>query len=217
MKVLLVSLFFFLVLEARDNPFTPLFDTPAQIQNNIPILNITTNPTFISGEKIELVKKPIPPKVKVIDKPRIVTITPIKETAPVPVETCVTEPIMIEIAEVKPPIKPIRKKKSIKKKPAYHDIYQNYFLKITTNDKNIKIITEDTLIQKTLFNSPRRLALDFKRLQYFHTKSVLLKNPFAKKLKVGSHHDFYRITLLLKAYRHFKVHKKSYGYLLVLN
>lgn len=217
MKVLLVSLFFFLTLEARDNPFTPLFDTPTQIQNNIPILNITTNPTFISGEKIELVKKPIPPKVKIIDKPRIVAITPIKKTVLVPVETCITEPIMIEVAEVKSPKKPTHKKKSIKKKPAYHDIYQNYFLKITTNDKNIKIITEDKLIQKTLFKSPTRLSLDFKRLQYFHTKSTILQNPFAKKLKVGSHHDFYRITLLLKAHKHLKVRKKPYGYLLVLN
>jgi hypothetical protein len=205
-------------MEARDNPFTPLFDTTnKQRQNTIPILNITTNPVFATGEKIELIKKAQQPKIKVIDTPHIAVSTPTKKSVLPPVKSTIVQPIMIKTTEVKPLTKPKQKKKVIKKKRVYHDIYQNYFLKITTNDKNIKIITKDNLIQKNLYKSPRRLALDFQRLQYFHTKTIALKNPFAKKLKVGSHHDFYRITLLLKTDKHVKVRKKPYGYLLLLN
>lgn len=216
MKILLLSLFLFVSLIARDNPFIALFDNPSQAQNDISILNITTNPTFTNTQKIKLVKKTTLPTIKIIEKvptPHAPTIKPIQTLPP----TTIATPIMIPVQKVLPPKQKKYKKKRKKGKLSYTTIYQNYFLKIMTNGKNIKIFTKDNLTEKRVYTSPSRVSLDFDKLQYFHTKSIPLYNAFARKLKVGSHHNFYRITLLLKKKKSLKVHKKSYGYLLVFN
>jgi hypothetical protein len=217
-KILLFSVLFFVSLVARDNPFSPLYDTPSQIEDNIPILNITTNPIFTNTQKVKLVKKVPLPTVQIVEQtpaPHTSTIEPTQ----ILVQTTMSEPIMMQIDEVTPHkyTKPKKKRERKKKKRSYNTIYQNYFLKIMTNGKNIKIITQDTLIEKRNYKSPLKVSFDFDRLQYFRTKSIALHNPYAKRLKIGSHHDFYRITLMLKNKKTFKIQQTAYGYLLVLN
>jgi len=219
-KVLLFSLLFFHLLEARENPFTPLFDNHSQTENDIPILNITTNPTFATP-KIKIIKKTTLPTIKIVEnvpRPQVPTI----KSLPVVVKPVVVEPvapqvIMIEEPKVVPPRKKKHSKKIKNKTVHYRTLYQNYFLKITTNNKHIKIFTKDSLIEKRTYKNPTRISLDFDKLQYFHTKSIPLHNKYARSLKVGSHHDFYRITLSLKQKKSFHTRHKSYGYLLTFD
>lgn len=202
MKILLFLILLFTSIFARENPFKPLFNTPTTKQEIIPLLHITTNYAFVTQKEI------LPQKPTVVVTPKEVPITP---TVPVVVSIPQGQAnaFMIE----KKPIK-IKKKKPIKKKIKYKTIYQNYFLKIQTNYKSFKIFTKDTLLKKVRYTNPARMTFDFDRLQYFHTKNITFDKAFAQKIKLGSHHDFYRITVELNRYKRYKLIKKAYGYLL---
>ncbi len=203
MKILFLLIFLLEVLIARENPFEPLFSTPKANLDIIPLLHITTNEAATPTQKIlakkQPVLKPVIIKTPTIDKPSIETQT-------------ITPSIMI----VKKPAM-IKKKKTKVIKRKYKTIYQNYFLKVQTNYKNFKIFTSDKLLKKVRYTNPSRMTFDFERLQYFHTKNITFNKPFAKKIKLGSHHDFYRITIELNRYKHYKLIKKSYGYLLTFH
>jgi len=224
MKVLLVVILFVGSLLARENPFEATFKTPPISKESIPFLHITTNKAFQTEHK-PIIKKSIPLAVQsapIIHKPIIKKSIPLTvQPAPIihkPIQHLV--PPIIIVDEPRPVIqhKPIivKAKKHAYKKQNYKTIYQNYFLKIQTNNRHFKIITTDKLLKKTKFSNPSRMAFDFKRLQYFHTKSILLKNPYARKLTLGTHHDFYRLTLELKSHKRSKITPKPYGYLLTL-
>ena len=205
MKVLLVVILFVGSLLARENPFEATFKTPPISKKSIPLLHITTNKVFQTEHK-PIIRKSIPLAVQ----PAPIIHKPIQHLVP---------PIMIvdepnTVIQHKPII--VKAKKRVYKKQNYKTIYQNYFLKIQTNNRHFKIITTDKLLKKTKFSNPSRMAFDFKRLQYFHTKSIQLKNPYARKLTLGTHHDFYRLTLELKSHKRSKITPKPYGYLLTL-
>lgn len=202
MKILLFLIFLLTSIIARENPFEALFDTPKSAQDIIPLLHITTNKTFATQKEI------LPPKPTVIVTPKEVSITP---TVPIvqPIPQGQASALMIEEKSIK-----IKKKNPTQKKRKYKTIYQNYFLKIQTNYKDFKIFTKDKLLKKVRYLRPSRMTYDFDRLQYFHTKNITFNKPFAKKIKLGSHHDFYRITVELNRYKRYKLIKKPYGYLL---
>ena len=207
MKVLLLLIFLFHALHARENPFEPLFTKPKAPQSPIPLLHISTAEPKIP--QIKTISKPILQNPLTIKK----TMLPLATTIPVVkiIQTPAVAPIMIEEE-----IKPIKRKRTpaAKKKQGYKTLYQNYFLKVQSNYKNFKIITKDKICKKTKFSTPNRLALDFDRLQYFQTKNITLNRAFAKKIKLGSHHDFYRMTVELNKYKRYKITPKPYGYLL---
>ena len=194
-----------MLLEARENPFRPVFNIPKVEENSIPLLDIKTHQAFQDTRKIPLIKtsKNVEQNISIAAAPiKCIPQKPIMITTP-----CQTKS---DIPNTKKP----RKKHHKARSKSYQKLYQNYFLKVLSNGKTFKIYTSDILISQTRFSHPRKIALDFQRLQYFRTKTISLKSPFAYKIKFGSHHDFYRITLELKGKHKTKVLKKPYGYLL---
>ncbi len=202
---LLFLLGLFLSLHARENPFEPVYNTPQNTNERIPLLEIHTNAVFKEEPThLDIIKNTFHQSHQVkINLEQNDTIKP----KTVSISTKVATPIMIKKNK-------IATRKIIKSSTYYKTIYQNYFLKLQANNKNIKIITKDCLLSQKKFYHPSRLAFDFTRLQYFHTKTLNLNKPYAKRIKLGSHHEFYRITVELNRYRHYKIHKKPYGYLL---
>jgi len=202
MKLLLLLIFLLSALTARENPFEALYDVPKVEEDIIPLLNIKTNQAFKVEQNITLINDnnlTIKSDANLSDQNKSMKVTEnnttiIKTTTPV-IKTK----------------KKVHKKKKIAK---YKTIYQNYFLKVQHRYKSFKILTHDRLLKQTKFSHPKRVAFDFKRLQYFHTKNVILKSASAKKVKFGTHHNFYRITVELNKYSRYKITKKSYGYLL---
>ncbi len=194
MKILFLLIFLLHPLSARDNPFEPLFSTPKITHDIIPLLHISTNKVFDTATKPPISKQSIPIEIK----PLALTKTP--EPSP---------SIRIEEKSERK-----QKKKVAIRKRKYKTIYQNYFLKVQTNYKNFKIFTNDKLLKKVRYTNPTRITFDFDRLQYFHTKNITLNRPFSKKIKLGSHHNFYRVTVELNRYKHYNLIKKTYGYLL---
>ena len=193
-------------LEARENPFEPVYNVPQVKEGFIPLLDIATHQAYKSPKEVNHPKKisttlqtviPIPAKVR-----PIVQTTAIVESTP---------------CEIKP--KKITKKvtkRVTKKRLKQHKkiLFRNYFLKLLRDGQSLKIFTDDRLLRRKEFTDPKRVALDFQRLQYFRTKTVHLQHTAVEKIKFGSHHKFYRITLKLKYKKHLKITPTSYGYLL---
>ncbi len=224
--ILLSSLLF-----SRENPFDSNAFSAGNEMDEIPILTITTNPVYASkpkkkksppiAKKQEHILNPIvekqpimihasKPEVKVIEK---TIITPIAQ----PTIKTISVPPIIEIQPAKVAPKKVVHKKKLIKSHSYKTLYRNYFLKVQTNQKAFKLFTKDRLLQKKFYTSPNRVALDFKRLQYFHSKSLTLKQAKIKKLRIGSHHTFYRITFEMNRKHKIKLIKKPYGYLVTLH
>ena len=236
MKIVLIIIAILLSSYARENPFEPLFETPQTTEEVIPLLHITSNQVF-SSQKLELnntilthdTNTTIPSDLnstitkssennsttKSIDLNSTITTT-IKKKPHKKTEKKIKKKLNKKIKKkLNKKIKKKRQKpKHLKRK--YSTIYQNYFLKIESNHKNFKIYTQDMLLKKIRYTNPTRIALDFDRLQYFHTKHITFNRAFARKIKIGSHHHFYRITVELNKYKRYKLLKKSYGYLLTL-
>ncbi len=202
MKIILLLLFLFQALLARENPFEPILSAPKVTEDIIPLLHITS-------------KKTLTPPARQTAPKKLTTPAPIEThaTCTIQSEPVQTIPIAPTIMIEKKPIS-VKRKKHTTKKRRYKTIYQNYFLKVQTNYKNFKIFTKDRLVKKVRYINPARMTFDFDRLQYFHTKNITFNKAFAKKIKFGSHHNFYRITVHLARYKQYKLTKKPYGYLL---
>jgi hypothetical protein len=199
------------LLIARENPFEPVYNLPKVQEDIIPLLNIKTSPAFQSPTTLVQAKSDT--RSLPLSTPK--KIVPSKESAQATCnETKIKETPTITTKPSKVKVKKSHKKD--KKRTHYRTIYKNYFLKVVTNGKYFKIFSNDRLLQKQYFSHPKRVALDFERLQYFHTKNITMHSKFVNKVKFGSHHEFYRITLELKNRTKSKLIKKPYGYLLTL-
>ena len=210
MKILLLLVTLSTLLLSRENPFDSPFQR-AKTVSDIPLVTI---------KKREEVAKPIKVVPTKIAKPtpKIVEIT----VQPQP-RTFLLPPIIIDETPIvnccitKPKIKKTRKKrvKKVKRKSRkFKIIYKNYFLKISTNDRSIKIYTKDCLLKKSVYKNPKRVVLDFKRLQHFNTKSIKISNSYIKQVSVGSHNCFYRVTINETKKTDLRVKKTNYGYLI---
>ena len=200
MKIWILCISLLSLLYARENPFKGMFgESNSTVSTPIPFL----------------VHKPYPKELEIIPfkepKHKVVTV---KKVVKAPTPTVKKEPVKAISAPAK--IKKIAKvqKKSKPKKAAYRTIYKNYFLKVQSNTKGFKIFTKDRLLRQSTYTSPIRVALDFEKLQYFHTKTIRLNKSIIKKLTLGSHHDFYRLTITLNKHKKYRLKKKPYGYLL---
>ncbi len=231
-RVVLFILIFILSLDARENPFAPI-DTPkikkpiidkidhqklfedikeqrvkATYESNPKKAVASTNPPQKSEKKRFLV-----PPIILPDKPAPTDIKQISSTKDIKnFETlCICDQNDLS---TKPPVKRKKfhkKRHKIKKRrsPKYTTIYQNYFVTIKRYGDRYQIITKDRLMEKKYLKSPMRVALDFKRVQYFKTKQIKSKKS---RIKIGSHHCFWRVTVTSK--HRYKIIKKPYGYLL---
>jgi hypothetical protein len=200
--LLIVFLIPITFLFARDNPFDSPFKRLETKTDYIPLVTI----------KKEIIK--VKPIVKVAPTPIIIKQEPKKFLLPpiiideIPVVKCCIKKEKIK----KPKVKKVKRyKRKVQKQKT---IYKNYFLKITTDKKSIKIYTKDCLLKKSVFKNPKRVVLDFKRLQHFKTKSTKIYNSNIKAIKVGSHNCTYRVTIDEDRKTNLRVKKTNYGYLI---
>ena len=213
MKVLLLLCTLYSLSVARENPFQAPFTPKKTSSESIPILNISTHDVYKKPEKKQNQRKHISideKKQKYISIAKTTTVTKATKptvSAPIMIPTLVSTPIVIKRTI------PIKPKPKVSKR-TYTTLYKNYFLTLKGDGSYIKIISKDVLISKKYYTSPRRYVLDFDKLQYFHTKTLNTNKTCVKQLTLGSHHNFYRMTLTLKQGQKVKVRKTSYGYLL---
>lgn len=214
-RLLLSLLLFSLILHARENPFAPpatVGNMPLQAPIPTPDLDRELVPVINQAQCVAAPKAPETNKRE----------TPKKVWKHFPPE---------QNATAKPPVKtPLvaQKRKTVHKRHKVHRpkkrhvrhyrlVYRNDNLKIYLKPHRIRIVTSDCLQKHFRLRNPHRLVLDFgDDFVIYDTVSKPLHTGVFKRLKIGTHACFYRVTFVLAAARHYRVHRKPYGYLITL-
>lgn len=188
-KLLLLLLFCFEILTARENPFTPLDQKP----DFAPALDIQ--------KRLDVFKE-----VKIPEPVKVVPITKKEIKAKPIVKKKITKVIK----------KKSLKTKVSKKRKTSKLLYHGNFSKIKYTYNQIKIYTKDAMLQNFKLNNPYRLVFDFERFDVLKPYTKKINSKKLKSLKVGHHDYFYRTVFTLRKSTRYRVKKTSYGYLITL-
>jgi hypothetical protein len=200
----LLLLLYSVTLFARENPFAPVEETTLQSE---PLLQPAPKPDtqiiqIINSVTCKVVEKPEPKPSpqKVWSKPLIQKVE----------KTTVIKP--------KPPLTGSKRVVKIKRHTArYKTIYHDQNLHIQIKGRHIKILTRDTLVKHFRLTHPNRLVLDFgDDFILFPSVNKKIHSPYIRRLKIGTHPCYYRVTLELTNKRRYKVKRVSNGYLITL-
>ena len=198
-------------LTARENPFAPVENAALR---NEPLPRPAPVPKF-DQEIIQVINSvtcevTVKPKQEIETKPKKIWTKPVAKEVKKPV-----------IKKVKPVLlKPKVTHKKVKKhhrKARFKTIYHDQNLRIRVKGPFIKVITSDTLVKHFTLRNPSRLVLDFG--DDFVIYPSIVKNVqtrYIKRLKIGTHPCFYRVTLELKKSKRYKVKRLPEGYLITL-
>lgn len=110
---------------------------------------------------------------------------------------------------------PDEPKKVQKKEKKFVEIVKLSYSSIFLRDKEIKILTKDSLLRNFFLVKPHRIVCDFKRDIDIrsYSKNIQTKG-IVKRVRVGNHKGYYRIVIELDGYYRYKLHKLEEGYIL---
>jgi hypothetical protein len=195
-KILFLTLLLVSILNARENPFSPLHLLPVQkIKTKI------AEPIITKPAKV-IVQKPIMQPASIIKK------LPIAKT--IPIVKIKKAPVVAK--KKKSPCSKKRVVKKHKKRVKTKLLYANKFTKIKLHSKTITIKTNDTLLKEFTLKHPNRIVFDFERFDSVKTFSKKVYSRYVKNIKLGHHDYFYRVIFTLAKNRRYKLIKKPYGY-----
>ncbi len=110
--------------------------------------------------------------------------------------------------EIKTPKKTLHvKTSSFKIKP---------YISFDVSKNRLIIHTNDKLLRDFQVSKPYKLALDFKRPSAFYTKNIFINHPPFKKLQLGAHKSFYRLSFLLDGPYIYSIKKESGKIIVIL-
>ena len=203
-----------IALIARENPFAPVESVTLR---NEPLPQPA--PEFdkeiiqiIKSVTCEVIEKPQPkpePK-KVWAKPAIQKVEKPAIKKP--------EPIISKPKIIHKKVKKVKKHhRKIHQKARYKTIYHDQNLRIRVKGPFVKVVTCDRLVSHFTLQNPSRLVLDFgDDFVIYPSISKKVHTRYVKRLKIGTHPCFYRVTLELKKSKRHKVKRLPDGYLITL-
>ncbi|WP_294960544.1 AMIN domain-containing protein [Sulfurimonas sp.] len=212
-RVLFISLFLLITLEARENPFFP-----AKGEKDIPY----TSNNVKSLEALKRSSITLPSSARIIKK---VTIEYANLDASIETKSIILDnsidwhlPIFISqsYAQTENKTKQIqatsKKIKSIK----YKQIASVKYAKFLSSNKTLKVLSKDKIIRNFLLVNPHRIVLDFKRDASLKSYIKENKKGIFTKVRVGNHSGYYRAVIELDGQYRYKMQKISNGYLFKL-
>ena len=210
-KVLLITLFIFISIQARENPFFP-----SKGEKDIP---------YTSNENKEIPKLKratisLPPQARVIKKVTIEyeNLDASLESKTIELDNSVDWHLPVFISQsytqqVKQ--KHLAEEKKIKV-PTYKKIAEIKYAKFYILDKSLKIITKDKHLRNFLLVQPHRIVIDFQRDSSMESYLKYIKNSVYTKIRIGNHAGYYRVVIELDGYYRYKLKKQSDGCLITL-
>lgn len=211
-KVLFITFFLLLTLQARENPFFP-----SKGEKDIPY----TSNQVKAAQPLKRSSITLPSSARIIKK-----VTVEYENLDASVETRTIEldnaidwhlPIFISQnysqmqtqTQSQKLTKDSKKKKTLKYKKIASVKHASFF----SSKKSLKIVTNDKIIRNFLLTRPHRIVIDFKRDT--NLKSYTKENPknVFCKVRVGNHSGYYRAVIELDGFYQYKMQKVSDGYI----
>ena len=201
-RLALFFLLFWMLLEARENPFFPA--------TNVKMPKYTTN-EIEHKPPFEAVEIRLPNSVRILKSVTLKckNIDGSITSKEIPIDKAIDWHKKIRISQE-------QSAASKKQKPnRYIPIGSFGFIAFSSFKNRLKIKTKDRLLHHFKLVKPERIVLDFKRDASFLTKRFKGKIPF-KRITLGNHKGYYRAVVELDGRYLYRVDRTDEGYLLIL-
>lgn len=214
-RVLVVTLFLFISIDARENPFFPSLG-----EKDIPY---TSN----QNQEIPKLKRAtisLPPQARVIKKVTIEyeNLDASLESKTIELENSVDWHLPVFISQSyaqKQVSQEDASKKKIptqKKAPEYKKVAEIKHAKFFIQNKSLKILTNDKQLRNFLLVQPHRIVIDFQRDSSMKSYLKKIEGSVFTKVRIGNHDGYYRVVIELDGYYRYKLKKLSNGCLITL-
>lgn len=205
-RVLFISFFLLITLEARENPFFP-----SKGQKDIPY---TSNQVKLA-EPLNRSSITLPSSARIIKKVTIEyeNLDASIEKKSIELDNSIDWHLPIFISQSysqaeKKTDSPIKKKK-VKYKKIASVKYATFF----ALNKTLKIVTNDKIIRNFLLVKPHRIVIDFKKDTSLKSYIKENKDSIFCKVRVGNHSGYYRAVVELDGQYKYNMKKVSDGYI----
>ncbi len=206
---------FVLTLQARENPFFP-----AKGEQDIPI----TSNEQVQIEPLQRATITLPSTARVIEGVTIKykTLDGAQHTKSIVLDNAVDWHLPIFISQnyakmEEKPLKALKKVKQVKKVSHFKEIASLKFIQFLESDRELKIVTKDTMLRDFILVKPHRIVCDFKRDTEFgsYFKEAPESSRFTK-VRIGTHKGYYRVVIELDGYYSYTIKKLDGSYLITL-
>lgn len=200
-KLLFITIFFLVVLDARENPFMPVksedFISSNQLISQIPLKQAT-----IKLPSDARILESVSVKYKKLDG-SIATQT-------IELKNSIDWHLPLFISQSYGDISQKEEMKTLYKE---RKIAQFKYATFYSLGKALKVVTRDKLIRSFSLSTPHRVVLDFARTSHLKRYIKVTKETIFKKIRVGNHKDYYRIVIELDGYYKTTTKKFKDGYI----
>lgn len=202
MKLLFITLFLLLSLNARENPFLP---TPGE--KDIPFTSNANN----SKPALKRATIEIPKYARLLQKVTIEyqNLDGSIESKSIELDNSIDWHLPIFISQS---YTQDTEKKELTKDKKFKKIASMKQASFFVSGKKLKIVTKDKIIRNFLLVQPHRIVLDLDKDTRFKGYTKINKGEFFSKIRVGNHDKYYRIVIELDGYYRYKMKKISDGY-----
>lgn len=215
-RVFFISSLFFLLLNARENPFFPSDGERDML--------VTSNEKRDS-EPLKRATISLPPQARVLQKVTVEfkNLDGSIESKSIELDNAVDWHLPLFIsqsyAQQESDIQPQTKastKKTTQKKESYKNIASIKHLSLSSMGKNLKLTTTDEIIRDFLLVNPHRVVIDFKKETDIKSYVKKIPDNIFKEVRIGNHDGYYRVVLELDGLYRYGLKKIPGGYLLEL-
>ncbi len=214
MRVLMFIGLFFIILNARENPFFPVENvqdisfTSNQV-TKLPMLKratVTLPSTARTLESITVTYKNLDGSIA--DK-KVLIQNAIDWHLPIFISQNYNESSSVQFIKKQP------EKEKVKIK--YKKVASLKFISFHVKKNKMKILTKDTMLRNFLLVKPHRIVCDFKRDTDTGSFVKSLQEGFLfTKIRVGTHKGYYRVVIELDGYYSYKIKNIRGGYIITL-
>ena len=206
-RVLLISFFLIISLDARQNPFFP-----ASGEEEIPY----TSNEDRSKAPLKRATIDIPSQARTIQRVSVEfkNLDGSLESKSIELDNSIDWHLPIFISQSYQDDKKTTPKKE--KKDKFVKLSEIKFASFYADDKTLKIITKDKMIRDFLLVNPHRIVIDFEKDAKLKFMSKENKDSIFSKIRVGNHKGYYRVVVELDGYYRYKKQKIDKGYLFKL-
>ncbi len=206
-KVLLL-LFLYCALEARENPFFNADEASMPITSNQQILKAPLQRASISLPSTARTIESVSIRYKNLDGSQV--------TKRLQLDNSIDWHLPIFISQTYTPIKKESQHTSIKtaqKQKNFQAIYKLPFIAFYQSGKRLKVVTQAPLIRDFVLVRPHRIVFDLREnLEMRSFIKKLTHNTIFTKIRIGNHKGYYRVVVELDGYYSYTLekHKNSY-------
>ncbi|WP_415397240.1 AMIN domain-containing protein [Sulfurimonas sp. CS5] len=205
-RVLFISFFLLITLEARENPFFP-----SKGEKDIPY---TSNQVKLA-EPLNRSSITLPSSARIIKKVTIEyeNLDASIEKKSIELDNSIDWHLPIFISQSYSQAEKKTNSPTKKKKIKYKKIASVKYATFFALNKTLKIVTNDKIIRNFLLVKPHRIVIDFKKDTSLKSYIKENKDGIFCKVRVGNHSGYYRAVVELDGQYKYNMKKVSDGYI----